>query len=434
MDRERPGTACERLIHYEPLESQLDFHMSPARFKGFSGPVGSGKSAALCHEAIKLAYLNPGRTGLLGAPTHAMLRDSTQASLLEILETSQIPHEFSRGENVLRFLDTKSKVVFRPLDEFERLRGSNLAWFGADELTYTSEDAWLRLEGRLRDPKAQRLCGFAVWTPKGFDWVYKRFIQNLVEGYEVIQAGANENRYLLEKVPDYYERLRRSYDEQFFAQEALGEYVSFQEGQVYRAFSRREHVRQLKKSPTLPLLWALDFNVNPMTSVVAQIDGEEIRVIDEVVISRASTAEACAEFARRHLPHRGELIVYGDASAHRQQTTGTSDAETIQRFFRSEWQQKVSYRIPRSNPLVRERVALVNRKLRSADGEVKLHVDVRCKELIADFEEVLWRRSSAEIDKERDARRTHASDALGYLLWEHFQPRCRAGERRQRLL
>ena len=64
MDRERPGTACERLIHYEPLESQLDFHMSPARFKGFSGPVGSGKSAALCHEAIKLAYLNPGRTGL----------------------------------------------------------------------------------------------------------------------------------------------------------------------------------------------------------------------------------------------------------------------------------------------------------------------------------------------------------------------------------
>ena len=48
------------------------------------------------------------------------------------------------------------------MDDFERLRGTNLAWFGLDELTYTAEEAWLRLEGRLRDPRASRLvriCG-----------------------------------------------------------------------------------------------------------------------------------------------------------------------------------------------------------------------------------------------------------------------------------
>ena len=72
--------------------------------------------------------------------------------------------------------DTGSRILFRAVDEFERLRGTNLAWFGLDELTYTPEEAWLRLEGRLRDPKATRLCGFAVWTPKGYDWVYERFM------------------------------------------------------------------------------------------------------------------------------------------------------------------------------------------------------------------------------------------------------------------
>ena len=72
--------------------------------------------------------------------------------------------------------ETRSKILFRAVEEFERLRGSNLAWFGLDELTYTSEEAWLRLEGRLRDPKATRLCGFAVWTPKGYDWVHERFM------------------------------------------------------------------------------------------------------------------------------------------------------------------------------------------------------------------------------------------------------------------
>ena len=97
-----------------------------------------------------MSYLNPGRTGLVGAPTYPMLRDATVAALLEALEENKIPHEVNRAENYLVMRETKSKILFRAVEEFERLRGSNLAWFGVDELTYTSEGAWVRLEGRLR--------------------------------------------------------------------------------------------------------------------------------------------------------------------------------------------------------------------------------------------------------------------------------------------
>jgi hypothetical protein len=204
--------------------------------------VGSGKSLALCHEAIRLSYLNPNRSGLLGAPTYPMLRDATQRTLFEILGRDQIPHEYHKAENVLVMTDTNSRIIFRPVDDYERLRGTNLAWFGLDELTYTAEEAWLRLEGRLRDPEAQRLCGFAVWTPKGFDWVYRRFMDQPVEGYGVTIAEPYENRHLLEKVPDYYERLKRSYDGQFFAQEVLGKYLCVGEGQVYYAFDRQRNL------------------------------------------------------------------------------------------------------------------------------------------------------------------------------------------------
>src|SRR3984957_10432137 len=216
---DRTGGVIRREIKYDPLPSQRAFRDSKARFKGFSGPIGSGKSQALCHEAIRLSYLNPGRMGLLGAPTHPMLRDSTQAALFEVLDANAIPYDHNKAENILTMRDTKSKIVFRPVDEFERLRGTNLAWFGLDELTYTQEGAWLRLEGRLRDPKATRLCGFAVWTPKGFDWVYRKFISHPVEGYEAIQAQPYENRFLLDAVPDFYDRLKKSYDENFFRQE-----------------------------------------------------------------------------------------------------------------------------------------------------------------------------------------------------------------------
>src|SRR5580698_9702022 len=227
---DRTGLGIERNIKYDPLPSQRLFHESTARFKGFSGPIGSGKSAALCHEAIRLSYLNPGRMGLLGAPTLPMLRDATQAALFKLLETNDIPYDHNKADNVVTMWDTRSKIVFRPVDEFERLRGTNLAWFGLDELTYTQEAAWLRLEGRLRDPKAKRLCGFAVWTPKGFDWVYRKFISDKVKGYDTVVAQPFENHHLLSQIPDYYERLKASYDPKFYQQEVMGSYVNLSGG------------------------------------------------------------------------------------------------------------------------------------------------------------------------------------------------------------
>jgi len=434
MGRTARGGTCWRQIEYTPLPSQERFHRSAARFKGFSGPIGSGKSQALCQEAVKLSYLNPGRTGLLGAPTYPMLRDAVQSTLFEILERNRIPCEHHKAENVLVMRDTRSRVLFRPMDEFERLRGTNLAWFGLDELTYTPEEAWVILEGRLRDPRGPRLCGFAAWTPKGYDWVYRRFLLEPVEGYEVILAKPFENRHLLERVPDFYRRLARSYDARFYQQEVMGEYLNISGGRVYHGFERGEHVAELKVKPGLPLKWALDFNVNPMCSVVAQIEGETVQVLEEIVLERASTEQACEEFAARFPGHASGITVYGDASGNRMQTAGTSDYRIVREFFRREGYAKVSYKVPAANPPVRERVGLVNSKLRTAAGEKHLLVNRKCVELIKDLEEVCYKADSQVVDKDKDPRRTHLSDALGYLVWQECRPQAPAGERGERLI
>ncbi|HWR50769.1 MAG TPA: terminase family protein [Bryobacteraceae bacterium] len=427
------GECCFRGIKYAALPSQARFHKSAARFKGFSGPIGSGKSQALCQEAVKLAYVNAGRTGLLGAPTYPMLRDVTQAALFELLGTNRIPYEHNKSENTLTFRDTGSRVLFRAVDEFDRLRGTNLAWFGLDELTYTQEAAWQVLEGRLRDSKASRLCGFAAWTPKGFDWVYRRFLHEPVAGYEAIIAKPFENRFLLDRIPDFYERLRNSYDENFYKQEVLGEYLSLSGSVVYHAFRRAEHVKDVKVDKEVPLLWALDFNVDPMCSVVAQKIGDVVHVVDEIVISRASTEEACEEFHRRFPQHMKGVVIYGDATGARMQTAGSSDYEIVRNYFRREGYTDVEYKVPRSNPPVRERVELVNAKLRSAAGEMRLVVDGKCRELMRDFEEVSYKADTTVIDKDKNPKRTHLSDALGYLIWQECRIQAPVGERPERL-
>lgn len=431
----RTGGDIDRRIAYVPLPSQKRFHASEARFKGFSGPIGSGKSQALCQEALKLTYLNPGRLGLLGAPTYPMLRDATQATLFEILETSGIPYEHNKAENTLIMKDTRSRILFRPVEEFERLRGTNLAWFGVDELTYTQEESWLRLEGRLRDPKASRLCGFAVWTPKGFDWVYRKFVskEDQVAGYDTILAAPFENRHLLNRIADFYERLRESYDEKFYEQEVMGAYLSMDGGRVYSSFNRYEHIIDVPVDPRVPLLWALDFNVDPMSSVVVQMTPGRVQVVDEIVIRHATTREACETFLRRYPKHEAGVVIFGDASGYQAQTTGSSDYQMIQDHFATYSVTPVQYRVPRANPGVRDRINLMNRTLRSAAGKIGLVMDGKCKELIKDFEQVCYKADSNQIDKDRDRLRTHLSDALGYLLWQECRPVPSIGEKKERL-
>ena len=420
-------------IEYKPLPSQILFRDSTARFKGFSGPIGSGKSQALVHEAIRCSYLNPGRLGLIGAPTYQMLRDATQKALFEVFEKESIPFTFNKAENAATLKDTGSRILFRSMDEYERLRGTNLAWFGLDELTYIQEEAWLRLEGRLRDPLARSLRGFAVWTPKGFDWVYRKFIKDDTGNYEVIRAQPFENRHLLSAVPDFYDRLRKSYDQQFFEQEVLGSYLSMSGGLVYRCFSRIDHVKSAQIDPGLPLFWALDFNVDPMSSVVAQVRENLAHVIDEIVISRATTLMACQEFCNRYTRHPGGIRIYGDASGNNAHTTGSSDYKIIKEYFLKQTGLIPEQRVPKSNPGVRDRISLVNALLRNADGEIRLYVDPKCKELIKDFEELAFKEGTTIPDKDKDSARSHASDALGYLLWQEFKTDSR-GERPGRIL
>jgi len=132
--------------------------------------------------------------------------------------------------------------------------------------------------------------------------------------------------------------------------------------------------------------------------------------------------------------HAAGIVVYGDASGNSAQTTGNSDYEIIREFFRVNGKVPIEFRVPKANPQVRERVNLMNAKLKSASGEIWLLVDRRCKELIKDFEQVSYKEDSNLVDKEKDRNRTHLSDAVGYLIWQECRVRGTVGERGERLL
>ena len=144
-------------------------------------------------------------------------------------------------------------------------------------------------------------------------------------------------------------RLKSSYDERFYQQEVLGSYLNLHSGRVYFAFDRKKHLKATEVSARHPLLWALDFNVNPMSSVIAQVINGLVYVHDEIVLNRASTFDACAEFAHRFPAHAAGLEIYGDASGARQQTAGNTDYAIVEECMRRSCYQ-FEMKVPRSNP------------------------------------------------------------------------------------
>jgi hypothetical protein len=171
-----------------------------------------------------------------------------------------------------------------------------------------------------------------------------------------------------------------------------------------------------------------------MSSVIAQISSGRVMVLDEIVIRHATTRQACEAFLERYPKHEPGVTVFGDASGKAQQTGGMSDYEMVKEYFAVYSSLKMTYKVPKANPSVRDRINLTNAKLRSAAGDIGLLADGKCKELIQDFEQVCFKGDTGQIDKDRDRLRTHVSDALGYLIWEECRRLPPVGERSQRMI
>src|SRR5579863_1315009 len=185
--------------------------------------------------------------------------------------------------------------------------------------------------------------------------------------------------------PDFYEQLRGSYDERFYQQEALGEYLNVRTGRVYYAYSEANQVADLCFAPEVGLCWALDFNVDPMTAIIAQTIHGKIHVLEEIFLSNSNTSAMCERFEQQanfYLPkYRAAnggaplpITVYGDATGQARSTSSITDYDLIREYFRSRGQFRLQFDYPPSNPPVKDRVNSVNAMLRNADGRVHTYV------------------------------------------------------------
>jgi hypothetical protein len=179
------------------------------------------------------------------------------------------------------------------------LRGDGLDFIVLDEYASMAPEAWTEL---LRPALADKQGGaLFIGTPRGHNHFFDLYeaAQNQPHWaafqYTTEQGGNVTHEEL--------ESATHELDERTFRQEFQASFENLGTGRVYYAFDRQKQQGAMSYNASYSLWWSLDFNVNPLCSLIGQTvvarEREYIRVLDELVLPDSNTRAACEEFLTR---------------------------------------------------------------------------------------------------------------------------------------
>lgn len=380
------------------LPFQMDFLTAKEKFVWFCAGLGTGKTYSLAQYAIYRLLTNPETLGLLAAATYGQLRDATLVELFRELDKLGLKYSYSTLTNFVTLDVNGARLKAFSMENYEMLRGLEIGWFGLDEATLVKEEAYNVLLGRLRCKFSARLEGRCTSTPRGYDHMHARYVGERKNAeHRLIHATSYDNPFL---PAGYIDSMVAGYDSKKIRQEVLAEFVSTAEGNVYHAFDRHEHIRATPQLEGATIYVGMDFNVNPMTAVLANVAHGGIRAFDEVYLKHSNTF-AMAQEIRKRYPH-DRIVVVPDATGSSRKTSSSQSDHQILTAAGFEVQ------TTRRNPAVEDRFNTVNGRLTQG----LIQIDPKCAMLVRDLERVTHEHNPDYL--------THISDAFGYLAWRIF--------------
>ena len=237
-------------LDYELSHSQGQFYFAREKAVALVTGYGGGKSFIAFFRCVMEALHIPGiRLGFYST-TYDLLKLNIIPRFTEFLDTIKEPHTLNKSENIIYLHSTKAQIIFRSLDNPDRLIGYEVCKSYFDELdtmdTDKAQDVWRKGRARNRQKvfyKGRQVPNqmFVTTTPEGYKFVYKYFGKNDPANDEydpqirLIQASSRENKHLPE---DYITDLIKDYPSQLVEAYINGQFVNLTSGAVYYAFNR----------------------------------------------------------------------------------------------------------------------------------------------------------------------------------------------------
>lgn len=284
----------------------------------------------------------------------------------------------------------------------DSLRGVGLDFVVLDEFGDMDPEIWQTvIRPALSDRRGSAMF---IGTPKSYNHFYDLYMAaKSMENWAAFHFRTDQGGYV---APDELAAIRSEMSGKQYAQEFEASFET-QEGRVYYAFDREQNVATFPLLPDADLLIGMDFNVSPMTAVIAQRAGDQYQFFDEIVLNNSNTPQMMEEINRRYKGRRG--AIHADPSGVARKTSaifGQTDFALIEQAGWSVYHAK-------PYPLV-DRINTVNARLCDAQGRRRILISPNCKHLIRALDGLVYKENSKIPDKRSGL--DHISDALGYLI------------------
>ena len=421
-------------MKYKLLNAQRKFLEIPHNYSldvaVYQGGYGSGKTFAGALLGILLAIKFPGITGLVGAQTYTLVRDTTLKTYFEHLDNigfvDKVDYKWVSAEQKLVF-HNGSEILFRHFDEPNKLKSLNLGFVEIEEMSDVPYETFKMLLARMRQTKRP---GWKNFTYRIFGhtnpevqrgWICKTFMDNPPPNYRLISAPTTQNKYLPE---GFCDELKKLYDKTYYEIFVLGRPGNMDSNLVVKDFTD-ENVRDIEYQQDLDVHISCDFNVDPMAWVLAHKSDGKVFYFDELVLENTTTKKTCEEFCRRYPNHKGRIIINGDASGDNRSCTSEYTNYVIIKHTLAAFGYDAEIKIKPYNPPIKSRVAAFNAKVKNANGDIGLYVSPKCEKLLYNIYNLRYIEGTSKIDvpsytqiKQNKELKflSHPFDAASYLV------------------
>lgn len=371
----------------------------PARFKVITAGRRFGKSVLGLMFLLKGEMLQGSNRWYI-SPTYRQGKLTVWPILKSIMRNQG---GWKINESELSCTRSGVTIAIKGSDASDSLRGAELDRCVLDEYAYQKAGVFEEvIYPMLTTTQGNALL---IGTPDGFS--SNNFYDYFIKGqgndplwkswqFKTIDGGFVDEKEL--------ELAKGNLDERAYRQEFMASFETAANRAAW-AFSRDEHIKTADELSSY-LVIGIDFNVDYMSAVLACIYGDgTVHYLDEIRQNNSSTEMLCKEMKEKW-PKAKEC--YPDpAGSARSTTSHRSDHQILKDNGYIVYARK-------AHPSHRDRLNALNRKLKDANGRIKMTVDPRCKYLIKDLEQVQRDRKGG-IDK-GNIELTHSLDAATYLI------------------
>lgn len=417
--------------------------------KLYQGGVGSGKTYLGSLVGLYTLSQNHGATWLVGADTYARLKITTCEMYEQLLDGAGVRYKHNKSDHIIKIPAwDNARIIFKGVDDPQALRSVNGIGGHLEEASLITEASYLEFLGRLRQAKPGFPIRVILTTnpeaQKG--WLYSQFVDGAGITTEEIRGNeikVNRRRVIARTLDNPYvsdafiASLKTSYDPELWRIMVLGEDGDYTRGLVNYNFSDL-NIANTEYKTDLTIYLTCDFNVDPMSWVLAHRYNGEYHFFDEIVIENTNINECIDEFVRRYPEHRGRdtaVVITGDASGNNrdvrtEQVGGTSYTQMVNRFNYHNYPGKVRVDVRDKNPPVLDRTAAWNSMVCNTNGIRRVFVNPKCKWLIHNLQNLRYKEGTSQIDEptlkdiEKDKKlkfTKHIWDAASYLV-EKYDP------------